>query len=196
MKQRIGGRGDLSEDAEISAGVSHAEGQLQRRHLTDTKNDDLTGVTTTPRGKRRDKCEVQGMAESDLPEEEHIIRQQLEILNQKQLHAAAAQAEAKAVAAAEADRARAAADRARAEADRARAASDREVARERLLLQHRQEGLKRQRYLAGNITERSNIPGHGGDDQPMPNDRHEHAAYEWGLRTRKRCGCLREVSKK
>ena len=77
IKGRIAGRGDLSEDAEISAAVSHAVGQLQRRHLTDTNNEDLTGVTTTPRGKRRDKCEVQNKAESDLLEEERIICQQL-----------------------------------------------------------------------------------------------------------------------
>ena len=35
--------------------------------------DDLTGVTTTPRGKRCDECEVQNKAESDLLEEERII---------------------------------------------------------------------------------------------------------------------------
>ena len=109
----------------------------------------------------------------------------MEILNQKQLHAEADQAAAKAAAAEEADRQLTAA---RAAADRARAASERKVARERLLLQHRQEWLKRQRYLAGNITERSNIPGHGGDDQPMPNYRHDHVAYEWGTDDRTKMG--------
>ena len=69
----------------------------------------------------------------------------MEILNQRDLHAEAEKAAARAAAAAAADR-----------AVLARAASDREVARERLLLLHRQEWLKRQRYLAGNITERSN----------------------------------------
>ncbi len=77
MKGRIAGRGDLSQDAEISAGVSHAEGRFQGRHLTDTNNDDLTGVTTTSSGKRREKCKVQNKAESDLLEEERIICQQL-----------------------------------------------------------------------------------------------------------------------
>ena len=37
-KGQFAARGDLSEDAEISAGVLHAEGQFQRRHLTDTNN--------------------------------------------------------------------------------------------------------------------------------------------------------------
>ena len=159
MSGRIAGRGNLSQGNKISAGVSQAEGQFQGRHLTDTNKDDLTWVTTTPRGKRREQCERQGKAESDLLEEEHIIRQQMEILNQKQLHAEAEQAAA-------------------------RAASDREVARERLLLQHRQETLKRQRYREGNITKRSNIPGHGGDAQSMPNDRHDHVATEWGAHMR------------
>ena len=162
-KNKGGGR--FVRIAEISSGVSHVE----RHHLTDTTHDDLPGITPTPRGNRREQCERQSNAASDLLEEESLISQQLDILNQKQIHAAAAQAEAKAVAAEEADRARAAADRAVAEADR-------EVARERLLLQHRHEALKRQRYLAGNITERSNIPGHGVDDQQMPNDRHDHVA--------------------
>ena len=158
----------------------------------------MTGVTTTPRGKQRDECEDK----SDLFEAERIICQPLELLNQRDLHAAAAHAEAKAAAAeqehtlrqrmeiliqkylhAEADRASAAAIRAAleavravadavralAEADRARAESDREVARERLLLLHRHEALNSQRYLAGNIAERSNIPGHGGDAPPMQN---------------------------
>ena len=100
---------------ERSAGVSHAAAQL----LTHTHYDDLTGVTTTPRGKRRDKGEVQSQDESDLFEAERIIRQQRELLNQKDRHAAA---------------------------DRARAESDRGVDRARLLLQHRQEALNSQRY--------------------------------------------------
>ena len=102
----------MSQDAKISAGVSHDEGQFQGRHLTDTNNDDLTGVTTTPRGKRRDKCEVQNKAESDLLEAERIIFQQMELLKQREIHAAAEEAAAsvaatlaKAAAAAEADRA-------------------------------------------------------------------------------------------
>ena len=82
----------------------------------------------------------------------------MELLNQSELHAEAEEAVA------------------RVAATLAREASDQAVARERLLLRHQQERLKRQQYLAGNITERSNIPGHGGDDQPMPNDRHDHVA--------------------
>ena len=105
----------------------------------------------------------------------------MEIFNQKELHAEADEAAARAAAAAEADRAAAEADRATLAATLAKEASDREVARERLLLRHRQESVQiRRQSLAGNITERSNIPGHCGDDQPMPNDRHDHVATEWG----------------
>ncbi len=155
----------------------------------------MTGVTTTPRGKRREKGEVQHKAESDFNLEEYqlkqlrpaeqwtsayevyrqleeklIICQQTAILNQKELQAEAEEAAAEA----EADRQLTAA---RAAATLAKAASDREVARQ--IVRHRLERLKlKQQSLAGNITERSNIPGHGGDDQPMPNDRHDHVAYE------------------
>ena len=95
---------------------------------------------------------------------------------------------AKAAAAAEADRAAAEADSAAAEADRAtlaatlaKEASDGEVARERLLLRHRQKSVQiRRQSLAGHITERSNIPEHAGAAQPMPNDRNDHVATEWG----------------
>ena len=253
-KQKARSGGDLSEDAELSAGVSHVE----RHNLSDTNEDDLTGVTTTPCGKRREQCERQSKDELTLFDEEHIIHQQMEVLTlrylraaaaqagaraeaaekehtlrqrmeiliQRYLHAAAGPAEARAAAEESADRARAAVARARAEsdeevarerllhqhwqkvllqrwqetletlkadrqltaaraaADRAREESDLEVARERLLLQHRQEALNSQRYLAGNITERSHIPGHGGDAQPMPNDRHDHVATEGGAHMR------------
>ena len=86
----------------------------------------------------------------------------MEIINQKELHAEAEEAAA------------------RVAANLAKEASDRAVARERLLLHHRQESVRiRRQSLAGNITERSNIPGHGADDQPMPNDRHDHVATKW-----------------
>ena len=101
-------------------------------------------------------------------EEKRIICQQTEILNQKELQAEAEEAAA-----------RAAATLATAAATLAKEASDREVARERLLLRSRQERLKRQQYLARTITDRSNIPEHGGADLPMPNDRHDHVATEW-----------------
>ena len=71
----------------------------------------------------------------------------------------------------------------------AKAASDREVARERLLLRNRQARLKlRQQYLAGTITDRSTIPEHGGDDQPMQNARHDYVEYGWGAEDQKKVG--------
>ena len=91
----------------------------------------------------------------------------MEILNQKELQAEAEEAAARAAATLD------------------KAASDREVARQRLLLRHRRERLQlKQQYLAGTITDRSNLPEHGGDDQPMPNDRHDHVASEWGIPVR------------
>ncbi len=108
----------------------------------------------------------------------------MELLNQRELHAAAEEAAARVAATLAKAAAAAEADRATLAATLAKEASDRAVARERLLLRHQQERLKRQQYLAGNITERSNIPGHGGDDQPMPNDRHDHVATEWGAHMR------------
>ena len=74
--KRLAAREDLSEDAELSAGVSHVE----RHNLSDTNDDDLTGVTTTPCGKRRDQCERQSKDELTLFDEEHIIHQQMEVL--------------------------------------------------------------------------------------------------------------------
>ncbi len=72
---------------------------------------------------------------------------------------------------------------ARTVAAEAKTAHDREVARQ--IVRHRLERLKiKQQSLAGNITERSNIPGHGGDAQPMPNDRHDHVATEGGAHMR------------
>ena len=65
----------MSQGNEISAGVSQAEGQFQGRHLTDTNKDDLTGVTTTPRGKSREECKVQNKAESDFNLEEYHLKQ-------------------------------------------------------------------------------------------------------------------------
>ncbi len=54
----------MSQGKEISAGVLHADGQFRGRNLPDTNKDDLTGVTTPPRGKRREQCEVQNKAAS------------------------------------------------------------------------------------------------------------------------------------
>ena len=65
----------MSQGAEISAGVSHAEGQFRGRHLTDTSKDDLTGVTTTQRGKRREQCEVPNKAASDFNLEDSQLQQ-------------------------------------------------------------------------------------------------------------------------
>ncbi len=66
--------GDLSQGIEISAGVSHAEGQLRGRHLTDTSKDDLTVVTTPPRGKRSEQFEVPNKAASDFNLEDSQLK--------------------------------------------------------------------------------------------------------------------------
>ena len=76
-------------------------------------------------------------------------------------------------------------DRARAEADRvttfARHDADRHLARRKLQLLQRLARLKlRQQYLGGNVTDRSAIPQHGGDDQLMQRDRHDYVEYELG----------------
>ena len=84
----------------------------------------------------------------------------MELLKQRELHAAAEEAAARVAATLAKAAAAAEADRATLAATLARAASDREVARERSLLRHQQERLKRQQYLAGTITDRSNIPEH------------------------------------
>ena len=137
----------------------------------------MKGVTTTPRGKQRDEYEGQSKDKYDLFEAKRIIRQQLELLDQRDLHAAAAHVEATAVARAEADRVIAAADRAKAESDRA-------VARERLLLQHRQEELNSQRYPVGTPTGKSNLSEHGGDAPPWQNGRPDRVATEGGAHMR------------
>ncbi len=128
--------GDLSQGIEISAGVSHAEGQFSGRHLTDTSKDELTGVTTPPHGKRREQCEVLNKAASDFNLEdsqlqqlrtdeqgtrEHevfrqlaeklLIGQKTELLNQKELQAEATRVEAEAEADRQVTAAKAEADR-------------------------------------------------------------------------------------
>ncbi len=67
--------GDLPHGKEISAGFSHAEGQLRTRHTTDSSEDDLTVVTTPPRGKRREQCEVPNKAASDFNLEDSQLQQ-------------------------------------------------------------------------------------------------------------------------
>ena len=65
-KIAVESKGDyLSQGLEISAGVSHAEGHGGNSHLDENKQDELMGVTTPPRGKRREQCEVQNKAASD-----------------------------------------------------------------------------------------------------------------------------------
>ncbi len=46
----------------------------------------------------------------------------------------------------------------------------------------------RQQYLAGTITDRSNISEHGGDDQPIQRDRHDYVEYGWGAEDQKNMG--------
>ncbi len=219
--------GDLSLGIEIFAGVSHAEGQLRQRHLTDTSKDDLKVVTTPPLGNGSEQCEVPNKTASDFILEdfqlhqlrtdaqwirEHevfrqlaeklLIDQSTEILNQEELQNEATRAEDDRVATAtraEEDRAKSEADRvttfAMEEADRvttftrmkadrvktfAREDADRHLARRKLQLRQRLARLKlQQQYLAGNVTDRSAIPEHGGD-QPMQRDRHTYVEYELG----------------
>ena len=67
-------KGDyLSPGLEISEGVSHAEGQGGNSHLDENKQDELMGVTTLPRGKRREQCEVPITAASDFNLEDSQI---------------------------------------------------------------------------------------------------------------------------
>ena len=173
---------------DLSAGVSHAAEQL----LTHTHYDGLMGVTTTPQGKQRDEYKGQSKDNYDLIEAKRIVRQQLELLDQRDLHAAAAHEEAKAVARAEAAREAdrvitetyREAERVIAAADRARAESDRAVARERLLLQHRQEELNSQRYPVGTPTGKSNLSEHSGDAPPWRNGRPDRVATEGGAHMR------------
>ena len=174
-----GGGGDRS------AGVSHAAGPLLT-HNAHSKG--LMGVTTPQRGKQRDDYEGQSKDKYALFEAERAIRQQLELLDQKDLHTAAAHAEAigeaNAEANAEAARARAEADRVIAEAsakadraiaeasakaerirvgaNRARAESDRAVARERLLLRQQLAALTNQPYPVDTPTKIK--PKHGKND--------------------------------
>ena len=55
----------MSQDLEISAWVSHAEGQLRGRHHTDSCKDDFKGVTTPPRGNGSEQCDVPNKTASD-----------------------------------------------------------------------------------------------------------------------------------
>ena len=146
---------------------------MSGRHHTNTSKDDLTGVATPPRGKRREQCEVQNKAasvynleDSQLQQlrtdeqwtreyevfrqldEKFVICQRTAILNQKELQAEAAKVAAEAEADRQVTAAKAEADRLWAEATLAKAASDREADRERLILRNRQDRLKlRQQYL-------------------------------------------------
>ncbi len=146
------------------------------------------GVTTPPRGKQRDDYKGQSKDKYALFGAERVLRQQLELLDQRDLHAAAAHAEAIGEANAEAARARAEADRviaeasaeaerirvgARAEAERvivaanrARAESDRAVARERLLLRQQLVALNDQLYPVRTPKGESNLYEHGEMDVP------------------------------
>ena len=72
------------------AAVSHAAGPL----LTHAHSDGLMGVTTPQRGKQRDDYEGQSQDKYALFGTERAIRQQLELLDQGDLHASAAHAEA------------------------------------------------------------------------------------------------------
>ena len=134
---------------------------------------------------------------------ERAIRHQLELLDQDDLHTAAAHAEAIGGARAEADRAREEADRviagakaeaarARAEAERVivaaastRAESDSEVARERLLLHHKLAELTNQPYPMGTPTGESNLYEHGEIDvPPCRKGRPDRVATEEGAHMR------------
>ncbi len=69
-------RGDyLSPCLEISAGFSHAEGHGGNSHLDENKQDELMWVTTPPRGKRREQCEVPNKAASDFNLEDSQLQQ-------------------------------------------------------------------------------------------------------------------------
>ena len=67
--------GDFLQGKEIFAGVSHADGKLWRRHYTDPSKDNLTGVTTPPRGKRSAQCEVPNKDASDFNLEDSQLQQ-------------------------------------------------------------------------------------------------------------------------
>ena len=136
-----------------SSDVSHAAGPLRTR----TAKEGLMGITTPTQGNQRDNNEGQREEKYAKDAEERLIRQQLQILDQMDIHAAATHAEsiwkANAEARAEADRAHrvqmaanAQARRAKAEADRARAESDTVVAEKRLLLQLQLAALTNQPY--------------------------------------------------
>ena len=67
--------------------------------------------------------------------------------------------------------------------------ADRHLARRKRQLRQQLERLKLQhQYLGGTITDRSNIPGHGGDDQSLKNDRHDYVEYEWGADDQNKMG--------
>ena len=67
--------GDLSLGIAISAGVSHAEGHLRGRHLTDTSKDDLKEVITPPRCNGSEQCEVPNKTASDFILEDSQLQQ-------------------------------------------------------------------------------------------------------------------------
>ncbi len=96
-----------------SAAVSHAAGPL----ITHAHSEGLMGVTTPQRGKQRDDYEGQSKDKYAKFKAERAIRQQLEILDQTDLHTAAALAEAIGEANAEAGRVIVAANRAIGEAN-------------------------------------------------------------------------------
>ena len=83
--QENGGGGDRS------AKVSHAAGPLLTHNAHSAG---LMGVSTPQRGKQRDDYEGQSKDKYALFGAERVLRQQLELLDQKDLHAAAAHAEA------------------------------------------------------------------------------------------------------
>ncbi len=169
-----GGGGDRSAD------VSHAAGPLLTHN---THYEGLMGVTTPQRGKQRDDYEGQSKDKYALFGAERAIRQQLELLDQDDLHAAAAHAEAIGGARAEAERiivgARAEAERVIVAANRTRAESDRAVARERLRLQHKLAELNNQPYPVRTPTGESNLSKHGEIDvPPWRNGRPDRVATE------------------
>ena len=135
-----------------------------------------------PRGKQRDEYEGQSKDKYDLFAEERVLRPEANAV------AARARAEAdRVIMAANAEAARASAedDRVIMVAARTRAESDRDVARERLLLQHKLAALTNQPYHMGTPTAKSNIYEHGENDtQPWRNGRPDQGATEDGAQIR------------
>ena len=154
------------------------------------------GVTTPQRSKQRDDYEGQSKDKYAKFKAEREIRQQLEILDQRNLHTAAALAEAIGEANAEAGRvivaanraigeANAGAERAIVAANRARAESDRAVARERLLLRQQLEALNDQPYPVRTPKGESNLYEPGEIDvPPCRKGRPDRVATEEGAHMR------------